>query len=300
MKKSKPLAECAIVVEPSIDYSDIRKDNMYWFSSKGETRQLSPDPLFQAAQYRNMESYGIPAEMLDGYLAKAEKEAEGLRSRGMEELAGCVLEGRVRLSLLLDTEGGPGFYQSNIGNIKKFLSQSGGEFMTFGGVHVLSLGAQLLMTAAKGDRYVHPMSQVLFHLGEPDPRAKLSKRDRRRGKKWDIEELYAKLVEEAAPEKRKEMAEWLKTNLLAKNPKSEDRPVNLSGKSMNEWGMAKALKVEPMRLEYLRRHGIGWESVRGTPIDHFFGRLQRYEVKSRSQIKKLLAIFEAADEENDE
>jgi len=294
------LANCTIVVEPSIDYSDIKANNLYWFPREGGVRQLSPYGLLQAGQYRNMIELGLPIDMLGGYEAKAMAEAERLEAAGLGEIATPILEGRIRLSLLLDTEGGPGFYQSNISNIQKFLSRSGGEFMAFGGAHVFSLGALLLMTAAKGNRYVHPMSQVMFHLGEPDPRAKLSKRDRRRGKKWDIEELYSKLVDEAAPEKRAEMRQWLKTNLLADKPKSADRPVNLSGKSMEEWGMAKALNVVPMSQEYLRRHEMSWESVKGTPIDHFFGRLQRYEVESRSQIKKLLAIFESADDEDDE
>ena len=306
MGKSSEMAECTIVVEPSIDRNDIKKKNLYWFSSKGETLRLSPYTLLHAANRQNEEylmSLDLPKEMLDMYKAKANKankESRRLETQGMGELVTCIADGRVRLSLLLDTAGGLQNYQDEIKKIQEFLSRSGGEFMAFGGERVFSLGALLLMTAAKGDRYVHPMSQVMFHLGESDPRMSLSRRDFQRDRKWEIEKLCAELIGETVPEKRKEMKKWLKKNLLAERPKRKDRPVELSGKSMEGWGMAKSLRIEPMRQEYLKRHGIVWESVEGTPIDHFFGRLQQYEVESDSVIKRLLAVFKAENDENDE
>ena len=64
--------------------------------------------------------------------------------------------------------------------------------------------------------------------------------------------------------------------------------------------MAEALNVRSMVEEYLRRHELKWDQVKGTPVDHFFGRLQRYEAVSRSQIQKLLTIFDMEDGEEDE
>ena len=298
MSQQEKIAECILAVEPEIDFPSIRAVNLFLINGD-KAAQMSPYYLYLIAQISKMRELGIgdSAERL----SKLEREEfKFLDGKGLGEAADVLSKSRIRFSMLLDTAGGPGWYQANLETIKSYVERSGGDFAAYGGVDVHSLGANLLMMAPKELRFAHLCSSILFHLGTPDPRAKISKRDQQRSHKESQKEIRDLLLGEASPDQRGEVRKKLDESLLAKNPKTPDREVRFSGKMAGEWGMLKTFSAEGMAHHLLERHKLPKGVLQLGLIRRFFGELAAYERGSRQQIQKLLAIFEAADDENDE
>jgi hypothetical protein len=298
MSKQDKVAECILAVEPEIDFPSIKAVNLFLISGDKAVR-MSPYYLYLIAQISKMRELGVDESA--ERLSKLERgEFEFLDGKGLAEAAEALKTSRIRFSMLLDTSGGPGWYQANLETIKNHVERTGGDFAAYGGVDVHSLGANLLMMAPKELRFAHPCSSILFHLGTPDPRAKISKRDQQRSHKESQKEIRDLLLSEASPDQRGNVRKKLDENLLAKNPKTPDRQVAFSGKMAGEWGMLKTLSAESMARHLLERHKLPSGVLKLDLIRQFFDELVAYERGSRQQIQKLLAIFEAADDENDE
>ena len=298
MPKQDKVAECILAVEPEIDFPSIKAVNLFLINGN-RAIQMSPYYLYLIAQISKMRELGIGdnAERLS-QLERGEFKI--LDGKGLAEAAEALTTSRIRFSMLLDTAGGPGWYQKNLETIRDYVVRSGGDFAAYGGVDVHSLGAYLLMMAPKELRFAHPLSSILFHLGTPDPRAKISKRDQRRSHKESQRGIRDLLLAEASLNQQGQVRKKLEENLLAKDPKTPDRQVAFSGKMAGEWGMLKTLNAKDMAQHLLERHKMPSGALRLGLISRFFDELVAYERGSRQQIQRLMAIFEAADEENDE
>jgi hypothetical protein len=298
MPKQDKTVECILAVEPEIDFPSIKATNLFVVNGDQAT-QMSPYYLYLVAQISKMRELGVDESV--ERLGKLEREEFNfLSGKGLGEAADALSASRIRFSMLLDTAGGPGWYQANLETIRNHVRRTGGDFAAYGGVDVHSLGANLLMMAPKELRFAHPLSSILFHLGTPDPRAKISKRDQQRSHKESQKEIRDLLLGEASPDQHGKVRKRLDENLLAKNPKTPDRQVAFSGKTASDWGMLKTLSAEAMARHLVERHQMPSGALRLGLIRRFFDELVAYEKGSRQQIKRLMAIFEAADEENDE
>ena len=136
----------------------------YFSDTKNPFQRISANVL------DNIAGEVIRSTMADEIAGKR-AELEQFKSQ-FSEISRILKQGRVRISILLNSTGGYDAEMQRALRLIEHLRSNGGELFTFGSYKIFSAAAELFVSAHKPNRHTSKESHLLFHMpntayGEP-------------------------------------------------------------------------------------------------------------------------------------
>lgn len=174
-----------------------------------------------------------------------------------------LLEARLKVSLLLDSNGGSANIMDQILQITDQTRTKASQVSAFGTIEIKSAAANLFMSADHGRRFLLDDTEAMFHLSTWTQEQDSEIRERA----WDDREdlICGQPISRANLKKLAALIEQ------ARRSEKRDPHLYFSGKDMAKYRLAEArLTVPELRADFDAFHGVAPEQYRGTAIEQYF------------------------------
>ena len=193
----------------------------------------------------------------------------------IDSIASRIEDGRVQLSLLIDSRGGSDFERKVFASEVKDIDRKGGRILSFGGANMASAAAFLFMLPKAESRFTMPHSKLFFHLSD---KALVDKNIRKQEQKetWDL------LRDSVIAEKREEMRALLKTAFS--QTEFTDCRIEFNKAQIHYFGLASPgddlvqnksrnsmkSRLKKLSADFNNMNRVTSKAYEGTPIFEFF------------------------------
>lgn len=196
-------------------------------------------------------------------------ESEGWRDTPSDEIAEIMGNGRLKLALLLNTEGGLIHIMNVIRRFIGHVRSHKGVVAAFGRGPVESAGAELFMNGDDDNRFLEDGGHLMFHLTTSTYENRGRRGVVRKAGEREWEKLCDRLKSKT-PESRRAVLEK-RIKLAVKNTDSQpDRPIQVSCRHVEEFKWAEIARNLRKRFETV----MGFTGIadygRDSTVDNFF------------------------------
>jgi len=279
------------------------QDGQYYFHNAhlGKFVPINPDLLLILGNLYSHEKKGISDDDCISYDKECViRERDRSKSLPNPEIYEILETGRLQISLLSNSPGGKSGWYSVMKRAIDYIESKKGRAYSFGGYELSSAAAMLFMLPAKNQRFLSPLTKLMFHLST-SVSEDFEKRAERHVASMDSEEIrlfrfndredalkyyLAYYQKEYFEEKEKEILELRDLLLSGVTKKARleietilrntfdhtdavrpDYPIYINADEAVRLGLAKAVNL---RKKFEKVNHVGLEAYSDTTINSFF------------------------------